>query len=93
MISSDRVDRRIFCGLKFSILGFFWVGILGFFWVFFSLGKLDLSRDLLGIQNNQKIQDSYIICCFLEIFMGWKFVIVSIRSSLSLEMSLPIGFL
>ena len=73
MISSDRDDRRIFCGLKFSILGFFLVG--KFCQVFFSLGKLDLSRDLLGIQNNPKIRDSYIICCFLEIFMGWKFVI------------------
>ena len=38
-------------------------------------GKLDLSRDFLGVQNNPKIRDSYIICCFLEIFMAWKFVI------------------
>ena len=41
----------------------------------FQLRKLDLSRDFLGIQNNLKIRDSYIICCFLEIFMAWKFVI------------------
>ena len=73
MIPSDRDDRRIFWGLKFSISGFFWVG--KFCQVFFSLGKLDLSRDLLGIQNNPKIRDSYIICCFLDIFMAWKFVI------------------
>ena len=41
----------------------------------FQSGKLDLSRDFLGVQNNPKIRDSYIICCFLEIFMAWKFVI------------------
>ena len=41
----------------------------------FQCGKLDLSRDFLGVQNNPKIRDSYIICCFLEIFMAWKFVI------------------
>ena len=41
----------------------------------FQSGKLDLSRDFLGIQNNPKIRDSYIICCFLETFMAWKFVI------------------
>ena len=41
----------------------------------FQFGKLDLSRDFLGVQNNPKIRDSYIICCFLEIFMAWKFVI------------------
>ena len=41
----------------------------------FQFGKLDLSRDFLGIQNNLKIPDSYIICYFLEIFMAWKFVI------------------
>ena len=40
MIPSDRDDRRIFGGLKFSISGFFWVG--KFCQVFFSLGKLDL---------------------------------------------------
>ena len=28
-ISSDRVDRRIFLGLKFSISGFFWVRNIG----------------------------------------------------------------
>ena len=73
MISGDRDDRRIFWGLKFCISGFFWVG--KFYPVFFSLGLLDLSRDFLGIQNNPKIRDSHIICCFLEIFMAWKFVI------------------
>ena len=38
MISSDRDDRGIFGGLKFSISGFFWVG--KFCQVFFSLGSL-----------------------------------------------------
>ena len=90
MISSDRDDRRIFCGLKFSILGFFWVG--KFCQVFFSLGKLDLSRDLLGIQNNPKIRDSYIICCFLEIFMGWKFVIGFFGDFLTLRIFLGFDF-
>ena len=28
-ISSDRDDQRIFLGLEFSILGFFWVGKFG----------------------------------------------------------------
>ena len=34
-ILSDRDDQRIFWGLEFSILGFFWVGKLWqeFFWV------------------------------------------------------------
>ena len=41
----------------------------------FQSWKLDLSRDFWGVQNNPKIRDSYIICCFLEIFMAWKFVI------------------
>ena len=41
----------------------------------FQLRKLDLSTDCLGIQNNLKIRDSYIICYFLEKFMAWKFVI------------------
>ena len=54
------------------ISGFFWVG--KFYQAFFSLGLLDLSRDFLGIQNNPKIRNSYIICCFLETFMAWKFV-------------------
>ena len=62
-----------FWGLKVSISGFFWIG--KFYQVFFSLGLLDLSRDFLGIQNKPNIRDSYIICCFLEIFMAWKFVI------------------
>ena len=64
-ISSDRDDRRIFwVGLKFLISGFLQVY---FFW------QLDLSRVFLDIQNNLKICDSYIIWCFLEIFMAWKF--------------------
>ena len=36
----------------------------------FQFGKLDLSRDFLGIQNNPKIRDSFIICCFLEILVA-----------------------
>ena len=32
-ISSGGDDRRIFLGLKFLILGFFWVGLEVFFWV------------------------------------------------------------
>ena len=28
-MSSDEDDQRIFLGLKFSILGFFWVGKFG----------------------------------------------------------------
>ena len=34
-LPSDRNDQRIFWGLKFSILGFFWVGK---FWQVFFLG-------------------------------------------------------
>ena len=41
-------------GLKFLILGFFWVGKLGKYF----FGWLDLSRDFLGIQNNLKIRGS-----------------------------------
>ena len=37
-------------GLKFSILGCFWVGKFGKYF----FGWLDLSRDFLGIQNNLK---------------------------------------
>ena len=48
--SSDGDDGRIFLGLKFSILGCFWVGKFGKY----ILGGLDLSRDFLGIQNNLK---------------------------------------
>ena len=58
---------------NFRFRDFFWAG--KFCQVVFSLGLLDLSRDFLGIQNDPKIRDSYIICCFLEIFMAWKFVI------------------
>ena len=56
-ISSDRDDRRIFWGLKFSI--FFWVG--KFWQVFSSLGSLIEVGIFLGIQNNLKIRDSYTI--------------------------------
>ena len=44
-ISTDGDDRRIFLGLKLSILGFFWVGKFGNFF----LGWLDLSRDFFGL--------------------------------------------
>ena len=44
-ISSDGDDRRIFLGLKFSILGFFWVGKCGKYF----FGWLELSRDFLGV--------------------------------------------
>ena len=51
-ISSEGDDRRIFMGLKFSILGFFWVGKLGeYLFVWLDLSG-DLSRDVLGIQND-----------------------------------------
>ena len=51
-ISSDRDDRRILGGLKFSIPEFFGWEILAS--IFF--GWLDLSSDFLrGIQNNLKI--------------------------------------
>ena len=46
-ISSDRDDRRIFWGLKFS--------------VFSSLGSLIEVGIFLGIQNNLKIRDSYTV--------------------------------
>ena len=44
-ISSDGDDGRIFLGLKFSILGFFWVRKFGKYF----FGQLDLSRDFLGV--------------------------------------------
>ena len=49
-ISSDGDNRRIFWGLKFSILGFFWVGKFGnsFF------GWLDLSRDFWGYSKQSE---------------------------------------
>ena len=50
----DLDDQRIFLGLKFFILGFFWVGKFGKYF----FGWLDLSRNLLGIQNNLKIRGS-----------------------------------
>ena len=46
-ISSDGDDRRIFLGLKFSILGFFWEGKFGKYF----FGWLDLSWDFLGITD------------------------------------------
>ena len=42
-ISSDGDDKRIFLGLKFSIMGFFGEGKFGKYF----FGKLDLSRVLL----------------------------------------------
>ena len=58
-ISSDRDDRRIFWGLKFSISGFFGVG--KFWQVFSSLGSLIEVGIFWGIQNNLKIRDSYTV--------------------------------
>ena len=49
-ISSDRDAQRIFLGLKFSILGFFWVGKFGKYF----LGWLDLSRDFFGYSKHLK---------------------------------------
>ena len=49
-ISSDRDDQRIFMGLKFSILGLFWVGKFGNFFG----GQLDLSRDFFGYSKHLK---------------------------------------
>ena len=49
-ISSDRDDRRIFLGLKFSIPGLFWVGKFGNYF----LGQLDLSRDFFGYSKHLK---------------------------------------
>ena len=42
--SSDGDDRRIFLDLKFSVLGFFWVGEFGKYF----FGWLDLRRDFFG---------------------------------------------
>ena len=49
-ISSDRDDRRIFLGLKFLILGFFWEGKFGKN----ILGWLDLSRDFWGYSKQSE---------------------------------------
>ena len=49
-ISSDRDDRRIFLGLKFSIPGFYWFGKFGKYF----LGWLDLSRDFFGYSKHLK---------------------------------------
>ena len=46
-ISSGGDERRIFLGLKFLILGFFWVGLGSIF-----LGGLTLLRIFLGINSN-----------------------------------------
>jgi len=43
-ISSDGDDQRIFLGLKFSFLGFFWVGKFGKY--LFGWLDLPVSRDL-----------------------------------------------
>ena len=57
-ISSDGDDQRIFWGLKFSLLGFFWVRkFISIFFVWFDLSG-DLSRDFLGIQNKLMTHDS-----------------------------------
>ena len=50
-ISSDGDDQRIFLGLEFLILGFFWVGKFGKYF----FGWLDLSRDCLGVFKITKI--------------------------------------
>ena len=43
-MSSDRDNRRIFWGLKFSFPGFFWVGKF----VKYFFGRLDLRKDFFG---------------------------------------------
>ena len=54
-ITSDRDDRKIFLGLKFSNFRIFWVGKFGKNFI----GWLDVSRDFfLGIHNNLKIHGS-----------------------------------
>ena len=54
-ITSDRDDRKIFLGLKFSNFRIFWVGKFGKNFI----GWLDVSRDFFGgIQNNLKIHGS-----------------------------------
>ena len=50
-ISSDRDDRRIFWGLKFSIPGFFWVEKFGKY----LFGWLEKVGIFGGIQNKLKI--------------------------------------
>ena len=52
-ISSDRDDRRIFLGLKFSIPGFFGIGKFGKYF----FGWLDLSRDFFGY--SKRSEDSW----------------------------------
>ena len=49
-ISSDRDDQRIFLGLKFLILGFFWAGKFGKYF----FGLLDLCRDFLGYSKQSE---------------------------------------
>ena len=49
-ISSDRDDRRIFLGFKFSISRFFGTGNI---WQVF-LGQLDLCRDILGYSKQSE---------------------------------------
>ena len=51
-ISSDRDDRRLFWGLKFSIAGFFGVGKFG---KYFLGGLIYVLGIFLVIQNNLKI--------------------------------------
>ena len=49
-ISSDRDNRRMFLGLKFSVSRFFWVG--NFWQVFF--GQLDLRREFWGYSKQSE---------------------------------------
>ena len=49
-ISSDRDNRRMFLGLKFSVSRFFWVG--KFWQVFF--GQLDLRREFWGYSKQSE---------------------------------------
>ena len=60
-ISSNKDDRRIFLGLKFSILGFFWVEKFG---KYFFFGWLDLSRDFFGYSFNDGVALQCI--CFIN---------------------------
>ena len=57
----DGDDQRIFLGLKFSILGFFWVGKFGKYF----LGWQDLSRNLFWYLKQS--EDSWYCClCWMH---------------------------
>ena len=63
-ISSDGDNQRILLGLKFSILGFFWVGKFGKY----LLVWLDLVESFWGIQNNlNMVVSAYPGCIVLQI--------------------------